>query len=569
MRATPSDTPAVWVPYAAAIAILLSAPFELLRPFLSFPGQELSNLEAVVFGALSAWIGWAFLVRRPIQLKTGLTTPVLGLVAVMLVSALISPEHTTQSLRFIGRFLVGFCVFLLVVNAVNSRLRLNGVLITVALAGTCVSVLGLLEYQQVEWVEEGLRLFRPSDSWAAGEPRITSTLPYPTVTSMYLEVTFGLTCALLLQAVRDRRWGLCLLTFIAQVLIGSCAIFTLTRSGLLSLGAVLLGTGLLWWRARGVSRCLWALVGLGLILGCVLALRLLTDEGSFWLRLTTETSQDWYRVGYQVPESLELVTGELHQIEVAISNTGLAAWDPTGAAPTRLAYHWLDPESKEVFDFEGLRTYLSGSVKPGQAIVLQAQVRAPAIPGRYLLAWDMLREDLFWFSLEGCPSAYTQVEVRGAISRELPTRPLAAMPDPRFVLSRWQLWSTALEMIAANPIVGVGPDNFRLLYGRYAGLETWDRSYHTNNLYLEFFVCTGLLGGSLFLWLLWRLFWVLRRQWALASEKTLPHAIGVSAAILAILVHGFFDYFLEFTPTYLMIWSSLGLAVAGLRLEEE
>ena len=110
MRATPSDTPAVWVPYAAAIAILISAPFELLRPFLSFPGQELSNLEAVVFGALSAWIGWAFLVRRPIQLKTGLTTPVLGLVAVMLVSALISPEHTTQSLRFIGRFLVGFCV---------------------------------------------------------------------------------------------------------------------------------------------------------------------------------------------------------------------------------------------------------------------------------------------------------------------------------------------------------------------------------------------------------------------------------------------------------------------------
>ena len=143
------------------------------------------------------------------------------------------------------------------------------------------------------------------------------------------------------------------------------------------------------------------------------------------------------------------------------------------------------------------------------------------------------------------------------------------MPAPRFVLSRWQLWSTALEMIAANPILGVGPDNFRLLYGRYAGLEIWDRSYHTNNLYLEFFVCTGLLGGSLFLWLLWRLLWVLRRQWKLASHQTLPQALGVLAAILAILVHGFFDYFLEFTPNYLMIWSSLGLAVAALRLEEE
>ena len=386
---------------------------------------------------------------------------------------------------------------------------------------------------------------------------------------MYLEVTFGLTCALLLQAVRDRSWGLSFLILIALVSIGSCTIFTLTRSGLLSLGAVLLGSGLLWWRARGVSRCLWALVGLGLILGCVFGLRLLTDEGSFWLRLTTQTSQDWYQVDYQVPESLELVTGELQQIEVAISNTGLAAWDPKEAAPTTLAYHWLVPESKEVFDFEGLRTSLSRPVKPGQGIVLQAQVRAPAIPGRYLLAWDMLREDLFWFSLEGCPSAYTRVEVRGPMSKGLPTRPLAAMPAPRFVLSRWQLWSTALEMIAANPILGVGPDNFRLLYGRYAGLEIWDRSYHTNNLYLEFFVCTGLLGGSLFLWLLWRLLWVLRRQWKLASHQTLPQALGVLAAILAILVHGFFDYFLEFTPNYLMIWSSLGLAVAALRLEEE
>ena len=569
MRAAPYDPPAAWVPYAATIAIFLSAPFERLQPALSFPGQELTNLEAVVLGALSAWIAWAILVRQPIQLKTGLNTPVLWLVAVMLVSALMSPEHTTESLRFIGRFLVGFFVFLLVANAVNSRLRFNGVLIAVALVGTCVSVLGLLEYQQVEWVEEWLRPYRPSSSWAAGKLRITSTLPYPTVTSMYLEVTFGLTCALLLQAVRDRSWGLSFLILIALVSIGSCTIFTLTRSGLLSLGAVLLGSGLLWWRARGVSRCLWALVGLGLILGCVFGLRLLTDEGSFWLRLTTQTSQDWYQVDYQVPESLELVTGELQQIEVAISNTGLAAWDPKEAAPTTLAYHWLDPESKEVFDFEGLRTSLSRPVKPGQGIVLQAQVRAPAIPGRYLLAWDMLRENLFWFSLEGCPSAYTRVEVRGPMSKGLPTRPLAAMPAPRFVLSRWQLWSTALEMIAANPILGVGPDNFRLLYGRYAGLEIWDRSYHTNNLYLEFFVCTGLLGGSLFLWLLWRLLWVLRRQWKLASHQTLPQSLGVLAAILAILVHGFFDYFLEFTPTYLMIWSSLGLAVAALRLEEE
>ena len=569
MRVARNDPAAAWIPYAAVLAILLSAPFERLQPALSFPGQELSNLEAVVLGALLAWIAWAILARQPLQLKTGLSAPVLWLVVVMLVSALMSPEHTTQSLRFVGRFLVGFLVFLLVANAVNSRFRLNGALLAVALVGTCVSLLGLLEYQQVEWVEQWLRPFRPSDSWAAGEPRITSTLPYPTVTSMYLEVSFGLTLALLLQVVRDRSWGRALLIFTALVLIGSCTIFTLTRSGLVSLGVVLMGSAWLWWRGRGVLRSLWALLGVAWILGCVFGYRLLTDEGSYWLRLTTQTSQDWYQVDYQVPESLELRTGQVHQVEVAISNSGLAAWDPAEVAPTRLAYHWLDPESREVVEFEGLRTDLARPVKPGQDIALQAQVRAPAIPGRYLLAWDMLREDLFWFSLEGCPSAYTSVEVKGPMGQDLPIRPLEEMPETRFVLSRWQLWSTALEMIAANPILGVGPDNFRLLYGRYAGLEVWDRSYHTNNLYLEFFVCTGFLGGGLFFWLLWRLFLILRRQWKRASQQTLSHIVGISAATSAILVHGFFDYFLEFTPTYLMIWSTLGLAAAALRLEED
>ena len=47
---------------------------------------------------------------------------------------------------------------------------------------------------------------------------------------------------------------------------------------------------------------------------------------------------------------------------------------------------------------------------------------------------------------------------------------------------------------------------------------------------------------------------------------TRPNSLGVIAATLAILAHGFLDYFLEFTPTYLMIWSTLGLVSAVLRL---
>ena len=335
------------------------------------------------------------------------------------------------------------------------------------------------------------------------------------------------------------------------------------------MGAVLLALGFMWWRARGLDRGLAAILGLSLVLGSVFGYRAWSEPAAYRLRLTTQSPNDWYQAEYNVPESLELRPGQFEEVELILTNTGLASWDPEVTSPARLSYHWLDATTSQVSDFEGLRTELPHTVEAGRDVSVRAQVQAPYSSGEYLLAWDMLREDLFWFSLEGSPTAYTRVVVTGPIIKEQTTRPLVAMPAPRFVLSRWQLWSTAMDMIAANPILGVGPDNFRLLDGRYAGLEIWDRSYHTNNLYLEFFVCTGLLGGSLFLWLLWRLLLVLRRQLKLASQQTLPHALGVSAAALAILVHGFFDYFLEFTPTYLMIWSTLGLAAATLRLEDD
>jgi beta-lactamase regulating signal transducer with metallopeptidase domain len=38
--------------------------------------------------------------------------------------------------------------------------------------------------------------------------------------------------------------------------------------------------------------------------------------------------------------------------------------------------------------------------------------------------------------------------------------------------------------------------------------------------------------------------------------------LGLSAALLVFLVHGLFDYFLEFTPTYLLWWIVLASLVA-------
>jgi O-antigen ligase len=115
-------------------------------------------------------------------------------------------------------------------------------------------------------------------------------------------------------------------------------------------------------------------------------------------------------------------------------------------------------------------------------------------------------------------------------------------------------------MLAANPLLGVGPDNVRLEYGAYAGLPSADARIHSNNMYLELLAGTGAIGGLAGLWFARRL-WRALRQALGASDSAI--ALGIVAAVVAIAVHGIVDSFLGFTSTYILMAVSLGLAVAA------
>ena len=118
-------------------------------------------------------------------------------------------------------------------------------------------------------------------------------------------------------------------------------------------------------------------------------------------------------------------------------------------------------------------------------------------------------------------------------------------------------------MIAAHPVLGVGPDNFRLLYGEYAGLPGADPRMHSNDMYLEIIAGSGLLGGLAFAWLLWRAAGCVVGSLDVRSDQRFSIALGIAAAGAAIVLHGVFDSFLGFTPTYVLISLTLGFAVAS------
>ena len=185
----------------------------------------------------------------------------------------------------------------------------------------------------------------------------------------------------------------------------------------------------------------------------------------------------------------------MSRLPIQLENRGLASWQAGGETPVHLAYHWFSADGTKVIEYEGLRTKLPRPVRPGESLQLTVAVRAPFKPGSYLLAWDLVQENRFWFSRETAPSASSSVQVKGqAVSAVelLPREP----PLARFLLSRPKLWAIAARMWARNPWLGVGPDNFRLLYGEFAGLEIYDLTYHTHNMFIEFFVNTGLIGGG-------------------------------------------------------------------------
>ena len=112
---------------------------------------------------------------------------------------------------------------------------------------------------------------------------------------------------------------------------------------------------------------------------------------------------------------------------------------------------------------------------------------------------------------------------------------------------------------------GVGPDNFRLAYGSYAGLTGADERTHSNNMYLEILAGGGLIVAVAFGRLLWQAaacaVTIIRRQ----GHEAGAAALGVAAALLAIAVHASVDSFLSFAPTYIVFALILGYAVACAR----
>ena len=284
------------------------------------------------------------------------------------------------------------------------------------------------------------------------------------------------------------------------------------------------------------------------------------------------------RVALQpVEQELELEPGGLATTMVGVRNTGKTTWGSEGDEPVYLSYRWFvakEDGSLDPLPIEGERTPLPRAVAPDETVVVRASVSVSAGRGRYILIWDMVHADKLWFSDKaglGSPVRVLVGEEDGFSELPRPEDVRDRLAREAWRPGRWELWGLALTLFKDNPILGIGPDNFRWSYGPAAGRSTWDTRTFSNSLYLETLATTGLVGAVIFFSLVASALWGLRRVVVSSAESPVNSvalvALVVSCSLAGFLIHGVFDYLLESTSIYLAFWILLGSSAALIHVE--
>jgi hypothetical protein len=555
---------------AAAFALLCVAatvlPFELERPIVTLGPIGISSVEAALYAAIASWLLMAIVRRRLRWTRTH--TAVVVWMAATLLSAIVAAENRAAAVKFALRSTGGCLLLFAAADLTTDRRRLRVVSIAIAAGAAIAALAGPAEiYSRA--AQSLLSAFKTQPSLVGGFLRASGTFQYANTAAMYWEAALPVAIALAATAGHGRRiWWIAAIVVILEGIV-----LTASRAGVLvaaALLAALLALGL--WRSRRLAMMAGAALG-------VLALLLAITPGSgnlLALRMRQMDQTTWYRASYRAaPDALRLRTGDLVKVRVTVTNDGALTWRAGGPNPFHLSYHWSPIGTERVAIFEGLRTQLPHDVEPGGQVTMDAQVLAPARPGDYALRWDMVQEGVLWFSTMGAPMGRLDAAVRGDIAPSgAKAAPALIRIVPQTRPSRLVLWRAALLLWLEHPILGVGPGNYRHLYGRHRpGPGRADDRLTANSLYFETLANGGVVGVLALAGL------------ALAAGLLVWHAlvrpipadrdgaevsllrVGVALAVTAFFVHGLVDYFFEFTPTYAIFWLSLGVLAGASRAD--
>jgi O-antigen ligase len=128
--------------------------------------------------------------------------------------------------------------------------------------------------------------------------------------------------------------------------------------------------------------------------------------------------------------------------------------------------------------------------------------------------------------------------------------------------SRATMARQALQVIEANPFLGVGANNYAVWYAQYPKQDLeGQRLFTAHNKYLLVWAETGIVGLIAFLGYLLSVIRRGWRGWQFRDRLLSPLALGFAAAVLGQMAHMFFDIF-HSRPQVQTLWIVAALVSA-------
>ncbi|HYR83029.1 MAG TPA: O-antigen ligase family protein [Terriglobia bacterium] len=449
-------------------------------------------------------------------------------VLIQWLAALLSAEFTLNAIKGAVRVTAGFTLLCSTLSVRDRR----GLLHVWAASAIVAALYGLVDYNGF-----GVRgLFRETEFYVGSVLRLSGSFEYPNTAAAFLAMSLPL-----VWIATNSRW----VRVLGSLLIWVALILTYSRGAII---AVVLMLGI--WMIVGRARAAFYFGGLSAVAFAALVVL----HPSLLERFRETQPLPALSAEYE-PEFnlLRRHPDELSEMAVRVKNVGTTAWLATKDKPFTLSYWWNDLERRKPLKTATIYTSIPLPVQPQDSVAIRAPFRTPDEPGLYLLTWDISKSGSEWFSGTGVFPGLVEADIQpgneswsghGDISRWY-GREISKLYVANVPLSRNELWRSALDMVLQHPILGVGPDNFRLLSGRRFGLSHWDEKVRSNSLYLELLSGSGLAGLAAFV----------------VMMASVRRSTGAPALALGIFViHGWVDVFLMTTPIYFAFWILLGQA---------
>lgn len=148
----------------------------------------------------------------------------------------------------------------------------------------------------------------------------------------------------------------------------------------------------------------------------------------------------------------------------------------------------------------------------------------------------------------------------------LPTEKIANVLGFTSMQDRFYMWRIGWKIFLEHPILGNGFNSFFLKFKEFREDEYKnEKGSYAHNGFLQLAADTGILGLTVFLLLLAKLFVTIFRY---VKEKTTTSfygtfALGLAAGLLAFLMHSFFDTNLQSLPLVTLFWFSIALLMSA------